>query len=135
MAVGRLRLSSSSSALAAAASPKAPFAVSVEPQKVTLTRGKKATVKVRLARGAAITEAVALGLTPVPKKNPLKEGLPPNLSIAFKPIPKGKNEITVTIATNAKTPKGEFTATFLATHKRGKATVQQRVPGVLIQVK
>lgn len=124
-----------SSALAAAAAPKAPFALSVTPQTVSVVRGKKATVTVRLTRSAAITEAVALGLTPVPKKNTLAEGLPKNLSVAFKPIPKGKTEIQLTINTNGKTPKGEFTATFVATHKKGKATIQQRVPGIVIQVK
>jgi len=124
-----------SRALVAAVTGPAPFAAQVSPQTVTLSRGKKATVKVTLNRGKTITEAVALALASVPKKNPKKAGLPSGITVSAKSIPKGKNEVELVISTTKKAPKGTFTATVFATHKRGKTTIRQPLPGILIQVK
>lgn len=121
-------------AFVAAAAPPAPFSLQPVPQSVTVKRGKKVTVKIQLQRGKDITEAVTLALPPVPRRNPKKAGLPTGLAVAVKPIPKGKQEVTLTISANSKVPKGEYSATLLATHKKGKVTVQQNVPGILIKV-
>lgn len=124
-----------SKTLVAAVAPPAPLVLAPQPQTVSVVRGKKANVTIKLSRGAGMTEAVTLALTPVPKKNTQKAGLPPGLKVAAKPIPKGKNEAVVTISTTGKAPRGEFTATLIATHKKGKSTVTTNVPGILIQVK
>lgn len=123
------------SELMAAVAPPAPFAAVVEPQTVSVVKGKKATVKIKLTRGKAITEAVALAVPKVPRRDPQKIGLPPGLTVAVKPVPKGKNEVQLVISTNKRVPKGAFTVVLTATHKKGKATVSQSVPGILVQVK
>ena len=123
------------SELVAGVAPPAPFSATAEPQTVSIVKGKKVTVTIKLARGTSITEAVTLALPKVPRRDPQKRGLPPGLTIAVKPIPKGKNEVQLVISATARVPKGPFTATLLATHKKGKATVTQPVQGILIQVK
>jgi hypothetical protein len=52
-----------------------------------------------------MTEAITLAFTPLAKKNPEKGGLPAGITIAMKPIPKGKNEIELVITTTKKSPK------------------------------
>ena len=123
------------SELIAGVAPAAPFAVTVATQTVSVAKGKKVTVTIKLTRGQTITEAVTLKLRAVPKKDPGKIGLPPGLTITVKPIPKGKNEVQLVVTATKKVPTGEFTAALLATHKKGKTTVTQTVPGILIQVK
>jgi len=123
------------SELMAAVAPPAPFAATVEPQTVSIPKGKKATVKIKLTRGKDITEAVALAIPTVPRRDPQKIGLPPGLTVAVKPVPKGQNEVQLVISANAKVPKGAFTIVLTATHKKGKATVTQSVPGILVEVK
>lgn len=108
---------------------------SVAPAAVTLTRGKSAKIKVSLKRGAGITEAVSIALSPVPKKNTDRAGLPAGVTVAAKAIPKGKNEVELVVSASAKAPKGVFTATLIATHKKGKATTRQNLPGLTITVK
>jgi hypothetical protein len=123
------------SELMAAVAPAAPFAATVQPQTVSVVRGKKATVKIKLTRGKDITEAVTLAVPKVPPRDPQKIGLPPGLTVAIKPVPKGQNEVELVISTTAKVPKGAFTIVLTATHKKGKATVAQSVPGILVEVK
>lgn len=124
-----------SKAFAAAAAPKAPFSLTPQSQSVTVEKGQSATVQVKLSRSKATTEAVSLALTPVPKKNTQKAGLPEGIKVTAKPVAKGKDETTVTIAANKKAPKGTFTITLVATHKKGKQTLKQNVPGIVITVK
>jgi hypothetical protein len=123
------------SELMAAVAPPAPFATAVEPQTVSIAKGKKATVKIKLTRGKGITEAVALSAPKAPRRDVKKLGLPPGLTVAVKPVPKGRNEVQLVISATARVPKGPFTIVLTATHKKGKATLTQSVPGILVQVK
>ena len=89
------------------------------------------------ANGALGVDIFAPGaaISPVPKKNPKQAGLPGGLTVGAKAIPKGKNEIELVITATKKAPKGTFTATLIATHKKGKAILRQNVPGITITVK
>ena len=119
---------------AVAVSPKAPFSLRTEPAKIVVKQKGKTTVIVIVERSSGFDEAITLALNTLPKGNPNKGGLPGGLTAALKPIPKGKNEIEVVFSANTKAPIGEFTATLVATHKNGKTTTTQPVPGITIHV-
>ncbi|HUG91109.1 MAG TPA: PPC domain-containing protein, partial [Planctomycetaceae bacterium] len=112
---------------ALAAAPKPPFGLRTEPQQIVFGRNLKASVKVIAERGEGIDEEIALAL-PDPKATGLN--LPGNVTAALKPVPKGQNEVEIEFTATDKAPLGEFTANFVATHKKGDATVTQPVPGV-----
>lgn len=120
--------------LVAAAAPAAPFALTTSTNTLNIPRGKNAKVTIKLTRTKPITEQVNLVLPKPPKKNPKRLGLPPGLSVAVKPIAKGKNEVTIVVTASKKAPKGSYTVTILAQHKKGKATITQRVPSVVVNV-
>lgn len=123
-----------STSFMAAGAPAAPFALSPAQQTVTIPRGKNANVTIKLTRSKPITEAVALSVPKPPRRNPQRIGLPNGLTVGVKPIPKGKNEVTLTITANKKVPKGDYSVAIIATHKKGKATITQRVPSILVKV-
>ncbi len=114
--------------------PKAPFSLRTEPAELVFGRDKKATVKIIVERQSGFDEEITLALNPLPKGNPQKGGLPGGVSAAFKPIPKGKNEIEVVFSGNNKAVLGHFTATIVATHKKGKTTTTQYVPGIALKL-
>jgi hypothetical protein len=121
-------------AFAVGLAPAAPLSFKTSVAKTTVAQGKTVKFKVTVNRSKTMTEAITLAFTPLAKKNPEKGGLPAGITIAMKPIPKGKNEIELVITTTKKAPKGTFTATLIGTHKKGKAATSQNVPGITITV-
>lgn len=111
-------------AAAAAAAAESPLKLRTEPAQITFGKDLSATVKVVAERGAEIDEEIALAITPA------QNGLPPGITAAVKPIPKGQNEVEIVFSGNNQAPLGEFTANLAATHKKGNVTVAQPVPGV-----
>lgn len=114
--------------VAVGVAPKPPFSLATSQPVIEFARTLKATVKVTVARQPEFDEAITLAVTPA------KNGLPGGVTAAVKPIPKGKNEIEITFAANDKAPLGQFTAVLTATHKKGKQTVVQTVPGLMLTV-
>jgi len=109
---------------AAAIGPPPPFSLRTEPAKLVFGRNLTAKVKIVATRRKGFDEAISLAVTPK------KKGLPPGITVAIKPIPKGKNEIQLVFSASSKAPRGEFTAAFVASHKKGKTTTSQPVPGL-----
>jgi hypothetical protein len=97
--------------LAVAVTQKPPFTLTAKVDAGEALRGTPATVTVTAVRDAGFTEEIAL--VPGP--------LPPGVAPALKPIPKGANEVKVTLTPAANTPLGSFT--FLLT---GKAKYQMK---------
>jgi hypothetical protein len=118
-----------SNALAVGISPKPSIRLRTETASAIFGRDLKTTVKVIVERDAGFDEQITLALTPA------KGALPAGIAVAVKPIPKGKNEISIVISGNNKAPLGEFTAVLTATHKKGKKTITQVVPGLKLTLK
>ena len=110
--------------VAVGVSPKPQIRLRTEPAQIVFGRDLKAKVKVIVERDKGFDEAIALAVTPA------KGGLPGGVTVAVKPIPKGKNEIEFEFTANNKAPMGEFTAVLTGTIKQGKQTVVQPVPGL-----
>ena len=109
---------------ALAIGPKPPFVLRTEPAQVVFGRNLKATVKVIAERQTGYDEEIVLAVTPA------RKGLPPGITVAVKPIPKGKNEIEVIFSADEKAPLSEFTANLIGKHKKEKTTTEQSLPGV-----
>ncbi len=97
--------------LALAVTQKPPFTLTAKVDAGAALRGTAATVTVTAARDAGFTEAIAL--TP--------GALPPNVAAALKPIPKGANEVKVTLTPAANAALGPFNFTLI-----GKAKYQMK---------
>jgi len=108
--------------------PPPPFSLRTEPAKIVFGRNLSARVKVIVTRRKGFDEAITFAVTPK------KRGLPRGISVAIKPIPKGKNEIQLVFSASRKVPLGQFTAALIASHKKGKATTSQPVPGIGLAV-
>lgn len=108
--------------------PKPPFVLSISQPQVEFARKLNASFKVSVARQSGFDEAIVLAVTPA------KGGLPGGITAAVKPIAKGTNEVDVTFSANEKAALGEFTAALTATHKKGKQTVVQAVPGIMLKI-
>ncbi|MBW3542360.1 MAG: pre-peptidase C-terminal domain-containing protein [Planctomycetes bacterium] len=107
-----------------AVAPAAPFSVRVEPPQAVFGQQLTGKVKLIVTRPEGIDEEIALAITPD------KTGLPPNVTAAVPPIPKGQNEVEIAFTGTDKAPLGEFSANIIATHKKGNATLSQPVPAV-----
>jgi hypothetical protein len=101
-----------------------------EPSIAVFGKSLSGKIKVIVERAKGFDEAITLVVTPDAKKG----GLPGNITVALKPIPKGKNEIEITFSATDKAALGDFTAVLNATIKQGKTTVTQPVPGVTLRL-
>lgn len=111
-------------ATAAAIAPPAQLALAVDKTDVVFGPHLTATVKVTATRGMGLDEAVTLAVTPD------KEGVPANITVAVKPVEKGKNEVEIAITGTDKAPLGEFTVALQGTLKQDKTTVVQPAPAL-----
>lgn len=103
-------------AFTAAAAPKPPFSLTVEPPEVILGKHLKTTVKVLAQRGDGIDGAIELAAILD------KTAFPPEATVKVQPIPAGANEVSLEVTAGAKTPMGPFTVVLKGTHKKDKAT-------------
>jgi hypothetical protein len=97
--------------VAVAVTPKPPFALTAKVDAGEALRGVAATVTVTAVRDAGFTEEITLA----------PGGLPPNVAAALKPIPKGANEVKVTLTPAANAAVGSFPFTLV-----GKAKYQTK---------
>jgi hypothetical protein len=97
--------------LAVAVTPKPPFALTAKVDAGVALRGAPATVTVTAVRDAGFTEEITLA----------PAALPPNVAAALKPIPKGANEVKVTLTPAANAALGSFPFTLI-----GRAKAQGR---------
>ena len=100
----------------------------VETQDVVFGKSLTAKVKVTVTRDKGFNEAITLAVTPA------KNGLPGNVTVGLKPIPKDKNEVVITVTATDKAALGEFTAVLIGTIKQGKVTVVQPLPGLRLKL-
>lgn len=83
------------------------FSVAVKPVTAEILRGVAANVTVTATRSAGFAEEIQLAPTV----------LPPNVTIAVKPIPKGANEVQFPVTVAANGPMGPLPLTFRGTAK------------------
>ena len=117
-----------STAVAEEIGPKPQFSLRTETQQVVFGRDLSTSVKIIATRQKGFDEPITLAVTPA------KNGLPGGISTGLKPIPKGKNEITITFAGNNKAPLGEFTVNINGSLKKGKATITHPVPAITLSL-
>jgi hypothetical protein len=97
--------------VAVAVTPKAPFTLTATVDAGAALRGVAATVTVTAVRDAGFTEEIALA----------PGTIPPNVAPALKPIPKGANEVKVTLTPAANAALGSLPFTLI-----GRAKYQTR---------
>lgn len=110
--------------IALAVAPASKLSLRVEPAEVVFGPELKAKVKIIAERGEGIDEAITLATEPA------KDAVPGTITIAPKPIEKGKNEVEIELTGGEKAPLGPFTLVFLGTHKKGNDTTTAHTPGV-----
>jgi hypothetical protein len=93
--------------LAVAVTPKPPFALTAKVDAGGALRGVAATVTVTAARDAGFDAEITLA----------PGALPPNVAAALKPIPKGANEVKVTLTPAANAALGSAPFTFIGRAK------------------
>jgi len=109
--------------LAIAVTQKPPFTLTAKVDAGEALRGAAATVTVTAVRDAGFTEEIALA----------PGALPPNVVPALKPIPKGANEVKVTLTPAANAALGSFTFTLVGTSKHQMKDVRSTsAPGALV---
>jgi hypothetical protein len=109
--------------LALAVTPKPPFTLTAKLDAGEALRGVPATVTVTAARDAGFTEEIALA----------PGALPPNVAAALKPIPKGANEVKVTLTPAANAALGSFTFTLSGKAKHeGRDVAGTSAPAPLV---
>jgi hypothetical protein len=87
-----------------------------------------ATVKVISTRAGDFAEEIALAVLPA------QNGLPPGVTAAVKPVPKGANEVEIVFAANNQAPLGQFSAVLLGTGKQGNVTGSQPIPALTLRL-
>ncbi len=115
-------------ALAAAPAPNF-FTLTAEPATIVFGKDLSATVKIKAVRTKDFAEAIALAVEPA------KEGLPPEITVAAKPIEKGKDEIDIVVSAKNKAALGDYTIVLQGTGKKDKATSTQPAPGIRISLR
>ncbi|HZT79003.1 MAG TPA: hypothetical protein VFA26_02175, partial [Gemmataceae bacterium] len=109
--------------VAVAVTPKPPFTLTAKVDAGEALRGVAATVTVTAARDAGFTEEIALA----------PGALPPNVAAALKPIPKGANEVKVTLTPAANAALGSFPFTLVGKSKyQGRDVTGTSVPATLV---
>lgn len=108
--------------------PAAQITLKVETQSIVFGKSLTAKIKVTATRANGFNEAITLAVTPA------KNGLPGNVTVGLKPIPKDKNEVEITVTATDKAALGEFTAVLIGTIKQGKVTVVQPLPGLRLKL-
>lgn len=109
-------------------SPAAQIALKPAAQDVVFGKSLTAKVKVAATRAEGFNEAITLAVTPA------KGGLPANVTVGVKPIPKDKDEVEITVTATDKAALGEFTVALVGTIKQGKVTVTQPLPGLRLKL-
>jgi hypothetical protein len=106
-----------------AVTEKAPFTLAAKFDAIEYLRGGPANVTITATRDPGFAEEIALTAT----------GLPPNVTAALKPIPKGQNELKVQLNAAANAPLGQFAITFNgATKHQGKDFSASAPPATLV---
>lgn len=111
---------------AVAVTPSTPFSLDVSVNEVHFGPHLGGSVKVTARRSEGFDEEIALAIEPA------KDGLPPNVAAALKPIPKGANEVVIVFNGNDKTPLGRFSTTLRGTLKNGQASHVAFTPGIAL---
>lgn len=104
--------------------PAGKLSLRVEPAEVVFGKELKAKVKIVAERGEGIDEAITLATEPA------QNALPANITIAVKPIEKGKNEVELELTATENAPLGAFTLVLAGTHKKGNDSTPAWTPGV-----
>jgi hypothetical protein len=126
------------SATAVGIAPPAPFNLRTEPAELVFGRNLSATVKVIAERQKGFDEEIALSVVPIerapkPGTTP-KHPLPPGLTAALKPIPKGASSVDITFSADNQPQLAEFTAVLEGTLKKGNQPHVQPAPGVALKL-
>ncbi len=114
-------------ALAAAPAPTF-FTLTAEPGAIVFGPDLSATVTIKANRTADFGEEIALAVEPA------KDGLPPEVAVALKPIPKAENAVAIVVSAKTKAPLGDFTIVLNGTGKKDKASSSQAAPGIRISL-
>ena len=114
-----------SRAMALGVAPAGKLTLRTEPAEIVFGKELKATVKVIAQRGEGIDEAVTLAT------DPNQNALPGGITLAMKPIEKGKDEVVLEFTANDQAPLGPFTVVIVGTHKKGNDTSVAVAPGIL----
>ncbi len=111
--------------VAVAVTPKPPFTLTARVDAGEALRGVAATVTVTAVRDTGFTEEIALA----------PGTLPPNVASALKPIPKGANEVKVTLTPAANAALGSFSFPLLGRAKyQMKDVAATSAPAALVVV-
>jgi hypothetical protein len=125
-------------AAACGIAPAAPFALRTEPAELVFGRNMSATVKVIAERQKGFDEEIALAVVPSEKEttppSPPKHLLPPGVTAALKPIPKGATSVEIVVSADNQPPLAEFTTVLEGTLKKGNQTHTQPAPGVALKL-
>jgi hypothetical protein len=109
--------------VAIAVTQKPPFALTAKLDTPEALRGAPASVTVTAVRDAGFSEEIALA----------PGALPPNVAAALKPIPKGANEVKVTLTPAANAAPGSFSFTLVGKAKyQGKDVAATSAPAALV---
>ena len=114
-----------SRAMALGVAPAGKLTLRTEPAEIIFGKELKATVKVIAQRGEGIDEAIPLAT------EPNQNALPGGITLAMKPIEKGKDEVTLEFTANDQAPLGPFTVVIVGTHKKGNDISVAVAPGIL----
>jgi hypothetical protein len=104
------------------------FVLKTDKPEIVFGKDLSATVKVISTRTGDFAEEIALAVLPA------QNGLPPGVTAAVKPVPKGANEVEIVFAANNQAPLGQFSAVLLGTGKQGNATGSQPIPALTLRL-
>ena len=104
--------------------PAGKLSLRIEPAEVVFGKELKAKVKIVAERAEGIDEAITLATEPA------QNALPANITIAVKPIEKGKNEVELELTATENAPLGAFTLVLAGTHTKGNDSTPAWTPGV-----
>ncbi len=114
--------------MAVAVAPPPPVTLASDTPELIFGPHLSATVRVSAARTENADEEITLAMLPS------EGGLPPGVTVAVKPIEKGKNEVDIVFSASDKAPLGDFTAVLIGKHTKDKQTTTQAVPGLRLKL-
>lgn len=114
--------------VAVGVTPAPLFVLKTDKPEIVFGKDLSATVKVISTRAGDFAEEIALAVLPA------QNGLPPGVTAAVKPVPKGANEVDIVFAANNQAPLGQFSAVLLGTGKQGNVTGSQPIPALTLRL-
>lgn len=125
-------------ATACGIAPAASFSLRTEPAELIFGRNLSAKVKVIAERQKGFDEEIALSIVPSEKPTnppkPAKHLLPPGITAAIKPIPKGASSVEIAFSADNQPALAEFTTVLEGTLKKGNQTHMQPAPGIALKL-